>query len=195
MGADPLEEGARSQVIRAFFGLPQPEVRRAALKPYIAACAAAAPAFRWTPVDNLHLTVRFVGRVERDLVDGVAERLSRVAPPGFELALGDVGTFRRGRQVRVVWIGLRLGADAVARLAARVDAECVSAGLAAEERVFTPHLTLARARHRDGAVLPDLPPAPVLEPWSADELVLYASHLSRAGAVYERLRGIRLAGQ
>jgi 2'-5' RNA ligase len=192
VGADPLEESARSvgRGVRAFFGLPMPEPQRAALAEFLAACVEAAPRFRWTPAANLHLTVRFVGQVERELVESIADRLTGL--PAFDLELGDVGTFRRGRLVRVVWLGLRSGAEPLTSLAVRVDAECAASGLAGEKRAFQAHLTLARARDRDGGVLPSLPPAPRLSAWRASELVLYSSRLGRAGSVYEPLRQIRL---
>ena len=97
-----------------------------------------------------------------------------------------------GRLVRVVWIGLRAGADAARLLSAAVETECIRAGLVPEARPLQPHLTLARARHRDGSALPALPDPPQLEAWLADELVLYSSHLGRSGAVYEPLRRLRL---
>lgn len=191
MGAEPLEEGAGAEVasrVRAFFGLPVPEAQRASLAGFIAACAEAAPRFRWTPVDNLHLTLRFIGSVDRAVVDGIADRLAALTLAAFDLELGELGTFKRGRLVRVVWQGLRFGAEAATKLAGQVDAECTAAGLEGEKRAFQAHLTLARARARDGAQLPSLPPPPQLVPWRATELVLYSSHLGRAGAVYEPLR-------
>jgi 2'-5' RNA ligase len=173
--------------------LPVPEPHRVELAPFIAACAAAAPSFRWTPTSNLHLTVRFIGSIEREAVDRIADRIGVLAPPGFELALGDLGTFKRGRLVRVVWLGLLSGADAASALAAQVEAECVRAGLVGEQRAFQAHLTLARARHRDGSELPALPPVPRLKAWRAAEVVLYSSHLSKTGAVYEPIRTLSLA--
>jgi 2'-5' RNA ligase len=152
-----------------------------------------APEFRWTPDRNLHLTIRFIGNVERQVVDRVAERLDELPLRAFELGLGEVGTFKRGRLVRVVWLQVLDGADQARELAAQVEEECRRAGLEAEVRAFQPHLTLARARPRDGAALPPLPAPPALPPWRAEELVLFSSHLGRAGSVYEPLRKIRLS--
>jgi len=69
----------------------------------------------------------------------------------------------------------------------------VRAGLEAEGRRYHAHLTLARARAREGASLPPLPEPPALDSWTATELVLYRSRLGRAGSVYEELRRIRLS--
>jgi 2'-5' RNA ligase len=192
VGAAALEEGARPEIVRAFFGLPMPEAQRADLAIFLTACAAAAPQFRWTPAANLHLTVRFIGNADRALVDAIADRLAARPMNAFDLELGNLGTFGRGRHVRVVWQGLRAGAEPVSALAAEVDAECVAAGLVGEQRPFQAHLTLARARERDGAELPPLPEPPSPSAWRAGEVVLFASRLSRAGAVYEPLRALKL---
>jgi 2'-5' RNA ligase len=120
------------------------------------------------------------------------DRLAQADLNAFDLQLDDVGTFKRGRLARVVWLGLQTGSEAVGALAAAVEAESGRAGLEAEARRFHAHLTLARARARDGAVLPGLPAAPELAPWRAEELILYRSHLGRAGSVYEPLRRLRL---
>jgi len=179
--------------VRAFFGLPLPEAQRNQLDRYLSVCAALAPEFRWTPAPNLHLTVRFLGHVEGSLAEGIAGRLADARLHAFDLKLGQVGTFNRGRLARVVWLGVTSGAEDVAALAAQVEAECVRAGLEAEARRFNVHLTLARARARDGAPIPDLAAPPELDAWRADELVLYRSRLGRAGSVYEPLRRIRLS--
>jgi 2'-5' RNA ligase len=142
--------------------------------------------------ENLHITLRFVGSVDRPLIETVASSIADLNPPGFQLALGGVGTFKRGRLSRVVWLGLTEGAEEASGLAALVDAACRAAGLPGEQRAFTPHLTLARARDRDGSPLPELSPAPQLDPWRADELVLYQSHLGRGGAVYEVMKAAAL---
>ena len=194
MGAGELEEeDARSLKVRAFFGLPVPEPQRDELARFIAACAQVAPDFRWTPKENLHLTIRFVGNVERGLVESVADTLVQHPLVAFDMELGDVGAFGRGRAARVVWLGLRTGTRAAAALAAHVEEECARAGLPRESRLYQAHLTLARARSRGGARLPELPAVAPIEPWRAEQLVLYSSRLARTGAIYEALRTLQLA--
>lgn len=186
-GKAPLTER-----IRAFFAVPLPETNRERLAAYLLACAAAAPAFRWSDPNNLHLTVRFVGSVEREVVEGIADR---VEGSTLEISLGEIGTFKRGGLARVVWLGVQHGVDGLTVLADRVEAECRAAGLEPEERALKPHLTLARARPRQGAALPALPPLPDLEPWRAGELVLYSSHLGSGGSMHEPIRTVRLTSR
>ena len=195
MGTGQLDEKTEngSVKVRTFFGLPLPEAHRQALESFLRDCASRAPEFRWTPAQNLHLTIRFLGHVEGSRAEGIASRLAEASLMGFDLKLGGMGTFKRGRLARVVWLGLTSGVEQVAALAAKVEEECERAGLEADARRFNAHLTLARARPRDGAPLPELPPPPELDAWRADELILYRSHLGRAGSVYEPLRRIRLS--
>ena len=191
LGADPLGE-TRPVTVRAFFGLPLPDAHRGALEPFLARCAAAAPAFRWEPAAKLHLTVRFLGQVELPLAHGIARAVEAERPPAFELAVEGVGTFQRGRLARVVWLGLSRGVEPARELARLVEDRCRLAGLEPETRSFSAHLTLARARDRDGAPLPDLGAPPALPPWRARELVLYRSRLGRGGSVYEPLETVSL---
>jgi 2'-5' RNA ligase len=192
VGPGALEEDRRSLRVRAFFGLPVSEPQREELGRFLAEGAQVAPDFRWTPKENLHLTIRFIGNIDRLVAQAIADGLSSQPLAAFELGLGGIGTFRRAGLVRVVWLGLSAGADAAGVLAAQVDAECRRAGLVSEERPFQAHLTLARARARDGSVPPELPPTPHLDRWRASELILYSSRLTRAGAVYEVVRSLPL---
>ena len=169
-----------------------PDAQRSTLEPYLAECARRAPEFRWTLNANLHLTVRFLGHLEFAMAEQIADRLVDADLAGFDLRLGEIGSFKRGRLARVVWLGLAEGAADSKQLAVSVESECARAGLEPETRPFSPHLTLGRARARDGAQLPDLPAAPRIEAWRASELILYQSRLGRAGAVYEPLRTIKL---
>ena len=107
--------------------LTLPEPQRRALNPYLTTCAAFAPDFRWIPAVNLHLTVRFVGSIERSVVEVIADRLVEQALPAFDLRLGQLGAFKRGRLARVVWLHVTQGSDGARELASRVEAACVHA--------------------------------------------------------------------
>lgn len=191
LGADTLGQAGPLR-LRVFFGLPLPDSHRRVLEPFLARCAALAPAFRWEPPDKLHLTVRFLGHVEQAVADAITGAVEAERPAAFELALDGLGTFKRGRLSRVVWLGLSQGIEPARELASLVEDRCRQAGLEPETRAFSAHLTLARARDRDGAPLPELGAPPVLAAWRAGELVLYRSRLGRGGSVYEPLKTISL---
>ena len=173
--------------------LPIPAPQRESLAGYLAACAQAAPDLRWVPPQNLHLTLRFLGGRAPEVLDALGARLGELRSPPFELALGGLGTFG-GQRARVVWLGLAAGQAEAEKLGAQVEAACEASGLEPELRPLRPHLTLARARERAGAVLPDLPLPPALAGWCADHFVLYRSRLGTGPAQYEELSSYPLLG-
>jgi 2'-5' RNA ligase len=178
--------------IRSFVAVALPDPNLAAIERHLAECAQAAPAYRWVEPDSLHLTLRFLGNLEPEVVERVRAELSSVRGAPFPLALDGRGTFGPRAAPRVVWIGLGAGLDACAALAARVEAACEQAGLEPEPRPFRAHVTLARAR-REGERLPPLPDPPPLVPWTVEDFALYESRL-RQQPRYVVLQRYRLAG-
>lgn len=150
-------------------------------------------AVRWTPPDQFHLTLQFLGDVAEALADELVRRLT-VALDGAlvpELTLAGVGAFPAPAAPRVLWVGLAGDRDALQQLQTRVVAACAGLG---EPRTgndrFHPHLTLGRvavpgsrpARLVAG-LLAAAPPVPAVR-WRVDELRLYQSRLTPAGAVH-----------
>jgi 2'-5' RNA ligase len=136
---------------------------------------------------NLHLTLRFLGSVEAGTLERLAVSLRELPFTPFEARLGGLGSFGRGSGVRVLWIGILAGGEELARLAAEIEWRCREAGLEPEERPYSPHLTLARARDRRGARVPELPAPPELAPWMVGTFRLYRSRTGPGGAVHSGL--------
>jgi 2'-5' RNA ligase len=146
------------------------------------------PELRWVPDENLHLTLRFIGEVERPLADDIAAALSRVSFTGFELRIAGVGAFEQ-RNGGALWAGVDPRGE-VAALAARVERACQSAGLPPERRAFHPHITLARWNRSSAAAaaaLIERNRALASPPFAVTGFTLYESRLSRHGAHYEEV--------
>lgn len=169
--------------VRAFVALPLPDAARGQLGPFLAACEQRAPRYRWVPVENLHLTLRFLGGLDPERLARVRKALAGVEVPPFDVRLGELGTFGGRSRPRVVWLGLAQGAGEVGELAAAVSEASVVAGLEPETAPFRAHLTLARSGDGAGR-LPELPPPPAVRGWRADAFSLYQSRLGRPRAVY-----------
>ncbi len=156
----------------------------------LAGLAGGVPGARWTEPENLHLTLRFIGEVPEDQAMDIDAALAEVRAPAFPLILDGVGVFGSARRARVLWAGVERS-EALAHLQAKVESALVRCGLPAEERKFSPHITLARLKDapadRIGRFLSDrglfrAGPMPV------EHVTLYRSHLGNGGAVYEALR-------
>ncbi len=127
------------------------------------------------------------------MVEGLALELAALSAPGFVLQTGGLGSFGRGSRVRVVFLRLLQGEPEVLALARRIEAACRRLGLPPEERPFNAHVTLARARDRFGAALPDLPAPPADAGWHAGELIVYRSRPGPGGPRYEPLHSFGLS--
>ena len=148
---------------------------------------------RWVGGDNLHLTLKFIGEVERPLANDIAAALAAIRYPAFDLAIHGVGQFTR-RNGGALWAGV-VSREPVAALAAKVDRACVSAGLEPEHRAFHPHITLARwnRRSRGVAQLVQAHNRLTSDPWRVGAFTLFESRLSRHGAHYEEVANFALA--
>jgi 2'-5' RNA ligase len=157
----------------------------------VARLCAGLPAARWSNPAQLHLTLRFLAAVPEQEVAGLSDRLQLVRRSAFSLALRGVGVFPEPggrRPPRVLWVGLTPEAP-LHTLKGAID-EALALG-PDEDRVFRPHLTLARFREAPGPAL-----APYLAahatfataPWTADAFVLYRSTLGSHGAHHQVLR-------
>jgi 2'-5' RNA ligase len=144
--------------------------------------------FRWQDDEQLHLTLRFIGEVERPVADDLAAELTRVRAPPFELRIAGTGRFEQ-RSSGALWAGVEPRAS-VAALAAKVERACLAVGLEPERRAFHPHITLARwkGRHsREVAAFLDRTGGLASTPFEVREFTLFESRLSRHGAHYEEV--------
>lgn len=173
-------------MIRLFVALDFPvEIRER-----LAGLGGGVPGARWTDAENLHLTLRFIGEVPDDQLADVDRALAEIAAPAFDLVLDGVGVFGSGRNARVLWAGVERN-EALAHLQHKVESALVRAGIPAEERKFSPHVTLARLRDapqdRIGRFIADrglFRAGPI----RIGHFTLYRSHLGKGAAVYESLR-------
>src|SRR5215212_10189973 len=111
------------------------------------------PDFRWQDDEQLHLTLRFVGEVDRPLAEDLAAALGRVRAPRFSVRIKGVGSFDQ-RNSGALWAGVE-PKEPLAALAAKVERVCLAVGLDPERRAFHPHITLARWKGRRTRELAD----------------------------------------
>ena len=151
------------------------------------------PDFRWQDEEQLHLTLRFVGEVERPVAADLADALGRIRGERLRVRIQGVGRFEQ-RSSGALWAGVE-PKEPLATLAAKVERVCQSVGLDPERRVYHPHITIARWRgRRTREVESFLERRGGLrsEPFEVDSFSLFESRLSRHGAHYEEVAAYRL---
>jgi 2'-5' RNA ligase len=152
------------------------------------------PDFRWQNDEQLHLTLRFIGAVDRPLGEDLAAALGRIRAPRLSIRIKGVGRFE-ARSAGALWAGVE-PKEPLAALAAKVERVCVGVGLEPERRTFHPHITLARWKGRRGHELMrflERQRTLASEPFELDAFTLFESHLGRSGAHYEEVESYPLA--
>ena len=166
---------------RLFVAIRPPEVVRALLLDLMEGISGA----RWTDEDQLHLTLRFIGEVDRHRANDVHAALAGVRHPPFDIAISGIGSFDRRGETKVLWAGVAPH-EPLKALHKKVDQALVRAGLEPERRAYHPHVTLARLGRGAGALRPLLEAAGGIAspPFAVNEFRLYESHLTPERAIH-----------
>ncbi len=156
---------------------------------------------RWVKVNNIHLTVIFIGNISEDHLDGMDTVVRDVCHDHrpFHISLKGAGVFSSRRNPRVLWIGLDGDIERMSFFRNALQKNLRPFGIKEEKRRFNPHLTLGRFRkgaksgaHLDALLLKYRDLTSPVRPLS--ELVLFKSDLKTGGAVYTKLNAWPLVG-
>ena len=146
---------------------------------------------RWTPEENLHITLVFLGETPEARLAALADALQPTfATRVFALGLTGFGRFPPSGAPRVLWLGVGKGHEALTALCGETAARFLPLGFEPERRKYFPHVTVARATDEAKADRAALRHA--LEARSGDvgsctatHVTLFRSRLSPKGAAYE----------
>ncbi len=144
---------------------------------------------RWVGDEQMHLTLKFLGEVDDDMIGDIQEACKTVAATAtsFELCVDRGGCFPPRGPVRVIWGGCSSTPDALAECATQCDDAFTSLGFEPERRPFAPHMTIGRVKFdKTGRRLRDaiagLSVTPATQRMTS--LALFQSTLTPAGAKY-----------
>ena len=195
--------------MRLFIALDIDDSIRGRISRFVEGVRNFVPDARWVREESLHVTLKFIGEYPDEKVDALKRELTEVSVSATEIRFRGYGFFPNPKSARVFWIGMETGPE-IAALAATIDGKVAGLGIPKEERVFSPHLTLARSsggsgsprwRKGDGpnrvfqvlqAKLAALPP-PEFGTMTPHEFFLYQSQLSPKGSKYTKLANFALS--
>jgi 2'-5' RNA ligase len=147
------------------------------------------PTARWTKLEQMHLTLRFIGEVPDEEVEPIKSALAIVTASPFELTLRNVGHFPSGKRTlpRVLWVGIDKQ-PALNDLHQQIESALSQLGFKPDNKSFSPHITLARLKLNRPARQVDhfLSKHERIHAgtFTATEFRLYSSLLMPHGAVY-----------
>lgn len=185
-------------LLRAFIAVEIPvELRQAACTVIQPLQRELGSSVRWVPMENMHLTLKFLGDVSPANVDMLSQMLRAEADlfECFDLQLGGLGCFPNPRRPRVLFIGIQAPA-ALEALQRGIDSASRKLGYESEDRSFSPHLTIGRVKQaarvsaaEQQAIRHAIEDARIdaLGTARVDSLHLYKSELKPTGSLYTRL--------
>jgi RNA 2',3'-cyclic 3'-phosphodiesterase len=150
---------------------------------------------RWVAMDNLHLTLKFLGAVSSAKMAELTQmlRVETDSFSAFDIQLSGLGSFPSLRRPRVLFIGIQAPA-ALEALQHSIESACARLGYESEARDFHPHLSIGRVR-RDISTSDQQKIRHAIEATKIDSLGtarvdsvhLYKSDLKPSGSVYTKL--------
>ena len=193
--------------MRIFVALDLDPVIRDRIQKFVEQVRTTAPDARWISPESLHVTLKFIGEQPDGEIAQVEASLRSIRAEPFEVSVTGAGFFPTARTARVFWIGIE--GDALSQLAQAIEDSLARIGIPKEDRVFSPHLTLARTRGGSGAPgrrkgdktnrefaklqqFLSTHPAPDFGTMTAREFFLYRSRLSSKGSQYTKIARFEL---
>lgn len=175
---------------RLFFGLEIPETIKRRLLSVQKPVAGA----RWQRLDQLHLTVVFLGSVDTQRLPDVCKAARNLPVGPFDLTVSGLNCFGHPDVPKNLWAGVR-PADKLAELHEVLSQRLALSGFEQEKRRFRPHITLSRFRRESGSVaeLLDTHKKQHAGKFSVCEIALFKSTPDTQGSVYHIIERFPLA--
>jgi 2'-5' RNA ligase len=146
-----------------------------------------------TELENLHLTLKFLGEIDGKTLEKVRKRLRKVKVGEMALRVEEIGTFNVRGRPRIVWV--KIGGRGIFGLQKEVDK--VLEGMFESEKRFMSHMTIARVKFvRDKREFIDYVKKIKLMDvrFKVDRFKLKISELKKTGPVYSDVEEYKAAG-
>lgn len=172
--------------MRLFVGIPLSAAVTGELTAVAARLRSREDGLRWAATESWHITLQFLGNTRPEQYECLIAHLSKLRSRPVPIRLGELGFFDRAG---IFYTGVALSPE-LDSLQHRVVTATSQCGFVPEARAYHPHITLARAKGEGrGRPLRSLETKigrqPSFSPFTAAEFLLYESHLSRTGSIYE----------
>jgi RNA 2',3'-cyclic 3'-phosphodiesterase len=158
-------------------------------------------AVSWTEPEQIHLTLHFLGGVEREKLCGFEAALETVCKTAqaFPLRARGLGAFPGIKRPRIIWAGLRGALESLETLKSQLEPQFVELGYVPEKRPFHPHLTIGRVkemnRRQEQSLARDLDQHRETDfgEWTVQRVDLMQSQLTPTGSRYTLVKSFNLA--
>lgn len=186
----------KQETLRSFIAIPLPHTVHQTIADWLETLQKRQRhGVRWVDASKMHLTMKFLGDISPQQIPAIEKEMQTIATecPVFSFDLNGLGAFPGVYKPRVIWVGV-IAPPALQHLHHHLAKKMAAIGFPAEDRKFSPHLTLGRiSRHASekdiagvSAILRQ-PPKLTLSNIPVNSLHLYRSDLHPDGSVYTLL--------
>jgi 2'-5' RNA ligase len=152
---------------------------------------------KWVDINNLHLTLRFLGETNREQISETIKVLESIASHfnSFQIEIKGVGVFKNKMQPRVLFLSV-VNNLILKKLADEIREKLNFIGFDEDEKTFNPHLTLGRIKYIENKdtfyVLANRFSDEKIQSFTVSEITFYQSILSSAGPTYKPIKIVKL---
>lgn len=134
--------------IRSFIAIELDEEIKQTLASLIEKLKASGADVKWVKPENIHLTLKFLGHISKEKIDGIKRILDNAKDifKPFRIILSDLGAFPKPSYPRVIWVGIKDGENNSKKIYDFMEKGLEKIGFQKEERPFSPHLTIGRVK-------------------------------------------------
>ena len=149
---------------------------------------------RWTSVQNLHLTLQFLGNVDEKRIGDLKQILNRLTLSGIQekLVFTNVNAFPNSSSPKIIWIGIAKN-DILMKMQRLLTLDLVHNGFEVDRKPFRAHLTLGRVRENSFVpsdmveILESIRSELTISDSPLDRVTLFESQLRPGGPIYSSL--------
>ncbi len=145
----------------------------------------------WERAEKIHITLKFLGEMDDFQLEKLKGVIQKIAGKvsGFKLRISSNGVFPSPQNARILWLGVTGDIEILQKINSVLENECEKIGFKKEQRIYQPHLTIARIRDpkkANGLIENHLENK--IEPveFEVSEIIIYESKLQPTGSIYQK---------
>ena len=132
---------------RVFIGIPIGHKIKSILPSLKSTVHSSTNIIRWIPLDNIHLTLSFLGNISDKDIPNIVQSLENcITSKYFKIKIESRGVFPSANFPKILWIGIGKGADELTLLQKEIERSVRKFNKISRKEKFKPHITIARIR-------------------------------------------------
>ncbi|MEA2012715.1 MAG: RNA 2',3'-cyclic phosphodiesterase [Verrucomicrobiota bacterium] len=104
---------------------------------------------KWIVTENLHITLRFIGKVSEEDFLKIKEAFHKIPFSPFSVKISDIGIFGSKKSPRIIWRGIK-PEEKIIEMKKSIDEILYSLRIEKEKRSYRPHITIGRIKQSGG---------------------------------------------